>query len=93
MSKRPTISSISSKPKSGFKKPNDVVKETTTEPVKKRTLKERGKQVIMIINKSAHDDLKVLAIKEDKQLNDLYVEAINLLFKKRKLDSKADLGD
>ncbi len=47
----------------------------------------------MVINEAAHKDLKLIAVKEDKQLNDLYIEAINLLLESKNAQSKADLGD
>ena len=91
MNKRPNFTSLKT-PNQAAEDPTPVVQEKKKKP-RGRTLKERGKQVIMVINEAAHKDLKLIAVKEDKQLNDLYIEAINLLLESKNAQSKADLGD
>jgi len=52
---------------------------------KRRPLKERAKQIIVYAHPDAHAQLKQLAASVRVQLNDLTVEALNLLFKARQL--------
>lgn len=56
---------------------------------KKRPLKERSKQMVVYINPEAHKQLRQLAASEERLLNDLTVEALNLLFKARQLPQVA----
>jgi len=69
------------------------LKSPVTIQKKKRPLKERAKQVVMYINPDAHDQLKMLSIQEKKELNSLYTEALNMLFKAKKLPQIAIPND
>lgn len=72
-------------------KPQKEAPITTQE--KKRPLKERAKQVVMYIHPDAHDQLRMLSIKEKKELNTLYIEALDMLFKAKQLPQIATPDD
>ena len=68
----------------------EVPEEKKASTAKGKPLKERAKQMICYVNPRAHKQLKQLALSEDKQLNGLLVEAINLLFRSRQLPQIAE---
>lgn len=68
----------------------EVQEEKKASTAKGKPLKERAKQMICYVNPKAHKQLKQLALAEDKQLNDLAIEAINLLFRSRQLPQIAE---
>jgi hypothetical protein len=47
----------------------------------------------MYIHSDAHDQLRMLSIKEKKELNTLYIEALNMLFKAKQLAQIAEPDD
>ena len=46
--------------------------------------------MIVYLNPAAHMQLKLLAAKEDRQINELATEAFNLLFRSRQLPQNAE---
>lgn len=56
----------------------------------KKGIKDRTAQVMAYINPDAHRALKQLALNEDKKLNDLLIEAINMLLRDRDLPANAE---
>ena len=70
-----------------------VKRAAITAQEKKRPLKERAKQVMMYIHPDAHDQLRMLSIKEKKELNTLYIEALDMLFKAKQLPQIATPDD
>ena len=105
MSKRPPLTSVRLKtPGQQLEPQKEVTVETEARgsdspegqeekqeaTAKGRSLKERAKQMICYVNPSAHKQLKQLALSEEKQLNDLLIEAINLLFRNRQLPQIAE---
>lgn len=69
--------------------PETVQDSVPDKPGKKRPLKQRAKQMIAYINPGAHKQLKQLALQKDVQMNDLAVDAFNLLFQKEGLPQNA----
>jgi predicted HicB family RNase H-like nuclease len=105
MSKRPPLTSVRLKtPGQQLEPQKEVTGETETKEsaspgvpeekkastAKGKPLKERAKQMICYVNPRAHKQLKQLALSEEKQLNNLLVEAINLLFRSRQLPQIAE---
>jgi len=96
MAKRASLSSGRLKtPKQKLEAPSvaETPKAATTTQEKKRPLKERAKQVMMYIHPDAHDQLRMLSIKEKKELNTLYIEALDMLFKAKQLPQIATPDD
>ena len=87
---QPEESTAPTEPAAPVAAPAEPTQTEADNPKRKRPLKERAKQMILYVRPDAHKQLKQLAASEDVQLNDLVVEALNLLFKDRQLPQIAE---